>query len=273
MRRSTWTASGPWLRRAVIFLLPLLAVCALASPGEANARSRRPGGQDGVSSRRADERGGAPSQAAGAGSRAATEQAIAGVLAESTGLNPSQVTSESECPSAGPGFARCDAEALVLRSGHAHVRPNVHGGPTFTQVFPHGRRGIPSARPADASGAAPPEPGHPGLAATGLRPDLPLADRRRWGHGGDRRRRRGPERRGGLGSVPERVRIAGVHDRERLLQAGQRERGTPRRSPRRTPAGSPRRRSTSTRCRRCARTASWCSWRPRAPPTATSTRP
>jgi len=126
MRRSTGLVSGRGLRRAVIFLLPLLAVCALASPEEATARSQ-----------------------------AASEQAIAGVLSQSTGLAPSQVTSEAECPPARPGFARCDAEALVLRSSHARVRPNVHGGPTFTQVFPAGGRGIPSARPANAGGSAP----------------------------------------------------------------------------------------------------------------------
>jgi len=131
MRRSRGLASGRGLRRAVTFLLPVLAACALTPPGEADARSQP-----------------------------ATEHTIAEVLAQSTGLAPSQVTSAAACPPAGTGFARCDAEALVLRSNHARVRPNVHGGPTFTQVFPAGRRGIPSARPADA-GASPPEPGTP----------------------------------------------------------------------------------------------------------------
>jgi hypothetical protein len=131
MRRSRGLASGRGLRRAVTFLLPLLAACALTPPGEADARSQP-----------------------------ATEHAIAGVLSQSTGLAPSQVTSAAACPPARPGFAQCDAEALVLRSNHARVRPNVHGGPTFTQVFPSGRRGIPSARPAN-SGASPPEPGTP----------------------------------------------------------------------------------------------------------------
>ena len=72
------------------------------------------------------------------------------------------MTSEAACPPAGTGFAQCDAQALVLRSDHARVRPNVNGGATFTQVFPAGGRGIPSARPADASsGAAPAQPGTP----------------------------------------------------------------------------------------------------------------
>ena len=131
MRRSTGLASGRGLRRAVTLLLPLLAVCAVASPGEAYARSQ-----------------------------AASERAIAGLLSQSTGLAPSQVTSASACPPARPGFAQCDAEALVLRSNHARVRPNVHGGPTFTQVFPAGRRGIPSLRPANA-GASAPDPDTP----------------------------------------------------------------------------------------------------------------
>lgn len=164
MRRSTGLASGPGLRRAVTFLLPLLAVSALTSPGAADARSHPAGPQAGVGSRPARQQGGNRSQPARrrGGNRAqpATEQAIAGVLAQSTGLAPSQVTTAAECGPARPGYARCDAEALVLRSGHARVRPNVHGGPTFTQVFPAGRGGIPSVRPANA-GAAPPEPGTP----------------------------------------------------------------------------------------------------------------
>jgi hypothetical protein len=131
MRRSTRLASGAWLRRAFTFLLPLLAVCALTPLGEADARSQ-----------------------------AASEQAVAGVLAQSTGLAPSQVTSVNTCAPARPGYAQCDAEALVLRSNHARVRPNVHGGPTFTQVFPSRRLGTPSARSADA-GASPAQAGTP----------------------------------------------------------------------------------------------------------------
>jgi len=150
MRRSTGLASGRGLRRAVTFLLPLLAVCALASPGEADARSHAQTGVRPESTHRQD----------GGGTQPATEQAIAGVLSQSTGLAPSQVTSAAACAPARPGFAQCDAEALVLRSNHARVRPNVHGGPTFTQVFPAGRRGIPSARPANA-GVSPPQPGTP----------------------------------------------------------------------------------------------------------------
>ena len=148
MRRSTRLAPGSWFRRALTFLLPMLAVCVLVPPGEADARSQA------ASSRVASSRV--------ASSRAASEQAVAGVLSQSTGLAPSQVTSEPACPPAGAGFAHCDAQALVLRSDHARVRPNVHGGPTFTQVFPAGGHGIRSVRRADASsGATAPEPGTP----------------------------------------------------------------------------------------------------------------
>ncbi len=126
MRRSTRVAAGPRLRRAFIFLLPLLAVCSSASPARAGVRSH-----------------------------AATAQAIASALSQSTGLAPSQVTSQAACPPASPGFARCDADALVLRSNHARVHPRVHGGPTFTQAFPTGRGGIPSARPAAGAGSQP----------------------------------------------------------------------------------------------------------------------
>jgi hypothetical protein len=148
MRRSTGLASSPGLGRALIFLLPLLAACVFASPAQAGAGSRATTAPAGGAAR------------AGVRSQAASEQAIASALSESTGLAPSQVTSAAVCPPAPAGSARCAAEALVLRSSHARVRPNVHGGATFTQVFPTRARGIPSARPADA-GVAPPEPGTP----------------------------------------------------------------------------------------------------------------
>jgi hypothetical protein len=131
MGRSTRLACGPRVRRALTSLLPLLAVGALASPAHAGVRAQ-----------------------------AATPQAIASALSQSTGLTPSQVTSQDVCGPARPGFATCDAEALVLRSDHARVRPDVHGGASFTQVFPAGGRGIPSVRPA-AAGGSQPEPGTP----------------------------------------------------------------------------------------------------------------
>ena len=131
MRRSTRIASGPRLRRSIGPLV-LIAACTLASPALAGVRSQP-----------------------------ATAKAVAGVLSQATGLAPSQVTPEAACPSAGPGFARCEAQALVLRSDHARVHPRVHGGPTFTQVFPRGRRRIASARPAVTGGGSQPSPGTP----------------------------------------------------------------------------------------------------------------
>ncbi len=138
MRRSTGGAPGRGLRRAFTCLLPLLAASILASPAQAGVRSAQ----------------------AGSASQAASAQAIAGVLSQATGLTPSQVTSEAACGPARPGFAQCDAQALVLSSNHARVRPHVHGGSTFTQMFPASRPAIPSVRPAGA-GSAPPEPDTP----------------------------------------------------------------------------------------------------------------
>src|SRR5215831_12124471 len=100
MRRPRRLAPGQTLRRAVTFVLPFLAVCVLA-----------------------------PTAVAGVRSQAASAQAIASALSESTGLAPSQVTSQPACPPAQPGFARCAAEALVLRSTHTRVHPRVHGSP------------------------------------------------------------------------------------------------------------------------------------------------
>jgi hypothetical protein len=137
MRRSTGGAPSRALRRAFTCLLPLLAASILASPAQAGVRPQ-----------------------AGVRAQAASTQAIAGVLAQATGLTPSQVTTEAACGPARPGFAQCDAEALVLSSNHIRVRPHVHGGPTFTQVFPARRAAIASVRPAGAGSAAP-EPDTP----------------------------------------------------------------------------------------------------------------
>jgi hypothetical protein len=158
MGRSTGLAWGPRVRRAITSFVPLFAVCALASPAHASVRS-----QPALTGLRPQPAGaGVRSQPAGAGVRSqpATQQAIASALSQTTGLAPSQVTSENVCGPARPGFATCDAEALVRRANHARVRPNVHGGASFTQVFPAGGRGIPSVRPA-AAGGAQPEPGTP----------------------------------------------------------------------------------------------------------------
>ena len=137
MRRSTGGAPSRALRRAFTCLLPLLAASILASPAQAGVRPQ-----------------------AGVRAQAASTQAIAGVLSQATGLTPSQVTSEAACGPARPGFAQCDAEALVLSSNHTRVRPHVHGGLDLHPGVSRAPSGDPSVRPAGAGSAAP-EPDTP----------------------------------------------------------------------------------------------------------------
>ncbi len=60
-------------------------------------------------------------------------KAIAGVLVRSTGLTPSQVTVRDLCAPAPPGFERCAAQMLILRSTGAPVRP--HPGSRWRAVI------------------------------------------------------------------------------------------------------------------------------------------
>jgi hypothetical protein len=84
-----------------------------------------------------------------------------------TGLAPAQVTTRDVCPPVAPGRARCFAQAIVLRSTGAPVRPRLARRATFTQVFGRdpiayaagvagrpGRRADDRAAPADATAAA-----------------------------------------------------------------------------------------------------------------------
>ena len=92
-------------------------------------------------------------------SAVASQQAVAGSLAQVTGLTPPEVTTANVCPAPAPGVAQCAAQAVVLRSSHARVHPHVHPGATFTQVFPRNRSGRAApgaAAPASGSGAAAP---------------------------------------------------------------------------------------------------------------------
>ena len=186
MRRSTGGAPGRALRRALTCLLPLLAASILASPAQAGVRPQ-----------------------AGVRAQAASTQAIAGVLSEATGLAPSQVTSEAACGPARPGFAQCDAQALVLSSNHARVRPHVHGGSTFTQVFPRAAPPFRRCGP-PVPGQRRPSPSTPAWLAAGVRPDVPLPDGRGRRYGGGRRRRRRPDRRVRSGRVPRHIWTAGL---------------------------------------------------------------
>src|SRR5579859_505478 len=56
------------------------------------------------------------SPAGGLAAPAATAKAIAGELAQMTGLSPSQVRSADACPAPAPGHVACSAQVIVLRS-------------------------------------------------------------------------------------------------------------------------------------------------------------
>lgn len=88
----------------------------------------------------------------GVRSAAPTSQGVSGTLAQTTGLSPSEVTTQDVCPPVGPGYARCVAKTLVLRSDHAHVHPHVHGHASLGRVV---------ARPASIASSAPPDAGTP----------------------------------------------------------------------------------------------------------------
>jgi hypothetical protein len=96
-----------------------------------------------------------------AGLTTATPSARAqqGTLAQTTGLNPSDVSTAAVCPPVALGQARCQAQAIVLRATDQMVRPHVRSRASFTQVFPRVARGItPSAA---SAGGTPPEAGSP----------------------------------------------------------------------------------------------------------------
>jgi PKD repeat protein len=80
------------------------------------------------------------------------------VLRQLTGLSPSQVTSRAVCPRPAPGYATCAAQAMVLRSSGALVRPHITRYRTLSSVRPAFARG---AQPAATSGNSAPQPGTP----------------------------------------------------------------------------------------------------------------
>ena len=126
----------PGNRVKVIALAALTAV-ALTLAASAQARGLRPG-----------LRSTAPSQ-----------RALSQALAQTTGLSPSQVTSEDICPTAARGHARCAGQALILRSNHALVRPHAPRHSTLGRVKPAFMPGF--ATPATTPAATPPLPGTP----------------------------------------------------------------------------------------------------------------
>ena len=92
-------------------------------------------------------------------STAPSQRALSQALAQTTGLSPSQVTSEDICPAARPGHARCAGQALIFRSSHALVRPHARRHGTLGRVKPASIPGF--AAPATASASTPPLPGTP----------------------------------------------------------------------------------------------------------------
>ena len=130
---------GGWPSPARVFALVAIAVVALAHVAVAQAHDLRPGVR----------------------SAAPTARALSAALEQTAGLSPSQVTAEDVCSAAPPGFARCAAQALVLRSNHALVRPHARRQATFGRVKP--AMFAPGfAQPASAPAAAAPNPGTPG---------------------------------------------------------------------------------------------------------------
>ena len=178
-------------------------------------------------------------------------------LRQVTGLSPAQVTSRPVCPRPAPGHATCAARASCC------ARPARR---------PPARRAVPLAGPGEAGGrlrssagvrdrGQPAPGGHPGLSPAGLRPVLPVGEPRgaatRWRSSTPTTIR--PPRRSL--HLPLDLRPAGVQ-RLRTAASGRSIRTGTSPFPAPTRAGSRRSRSTSTRCRRSARTARSCSWRP-----------
>src|ERR1700760_2297840 len=115
-----------------------MAAVALAYVAPADARGLRPG-----------VRNAAPSS-----------RALSAALEQTAGVSPSQVTAKDVCSAARPGHARCAAQALVLRSNDALVRPHARRQATFGRVKPTSF--LPGVvAPATAPAAAAPSPGTP----------------------------------------------------------------------------------------------------------------
>ncbi|MGZ4198441.1 MAG: PKD domain-containing protein, partial [Solirubrobacteraceae bacterium] len=89
---------------------------------------------------------------------APSQRALAQALAQSTGLAPSQVTTQDICGVAKPGYARCAAQAVVLRRNHALVRPHARHQATLGRVRQAFTPGFvtPAAAPGTAPGASTP---------------------------------------------------------------------------------------------------------------------
>jgi PKD repeat protein len=84
---------------------------------------------------------------------------VSSALQKLTGLSVAQVSSRAVCPRAVPGRATCAAQALVLRSSGALVRPRVVRYSALGRVRPGSAHGATPAT--NVAAAAPPQPGTP----------------------------------------------------------------------------------------------------------------
>ena len=164
---------------------------------------------------------------AGRPSPAPTSRSEARALRQITGLSPAQVTTRPVCTQAAAGHATCAAQALVLRSTGAPVRPHVTPYRSLGRVTPAARaRRHVGRRFALRSTLA----GHPGLSPAGLRPVLPVPERGERRHGGDHRRFNDPTAASDLAAYRTKYGLPACGDFERLLPAGRSNREIPRRS-------------------------------------------
>ena len=164
---------------------------------------------------------GAPLGGLGQPAAPASQQAVAATVQQMTGLEPSAVTTADACGIAPPGFARCEAQVMILRTGRTVVRPHV-GARKRLQHRASKRLARGSRRTGRHASIRGPAAGrNAGLLAAGLRHDLPGSERRRGGHDRDRHRLRRSNRRIGPRQLSRHVRTRVLHDRERMLQEGQ----------------------------------------------------
>ena len=189
----------------------------------------------------------------GVRSAAPSSAGLSGALQQDTGLAPSQVAAQDICPAVGPGYARCDGKALVLRSSHALVRPHHRRHATLGRVKPGLVPGF--VQPATAASAvAPPAAGSPAylqqaydLARISRSPAASATRSQSSTHSTTRP----PSRTSGPTARPTDcppARLPTAASRKSTSSATRRRCLGP------TPAGPKRSRSISTRSRRCVRT-------------------
>ncbi len=91
-------------------------------------------------------------------SPAPSRSGLSQVLRQATGLNPGQVTAHAVCPRPSAGRAACAAQALVLRTSGALVRPHIAKYSSLGRVIP---ARVSHAKPASVASVSPPQPDTP----------------------------------------------------------------------------------------------------------------